>query len=51
MTNKEVEKIDSMIHRLDEAVGRLLVASMNDLTVREAMTLVSQVSFELGNML
>lgn len=51
MTNKESKKIEELIPKLDEAVGKLLVAAMRDKTVKEAMEAVSEVSFELGNML
>lgn len=51
MNKKETEKIDKLIHTLDDATGRLLVASMKDETVKKAMEEVSLVSFELGNLL
>jgi len=45
------EKIDKLISELDTAVGMLIVASMEDNTVRQAMKKVSKVSFELGNLI
>lgn len=40
--------IDEMISKLDGACGRLLVASMKDPVVREAMEMVTEVSLALG---
>lgn len=42
--------IDEMISKLDGACGRLLVASMKDPVVREAMEMVTEVSIALGEM-
>jgi hypothetical protein len=42
--------IDEMISQLDGACGRLLVASMRDSVVREAMEMVTAVSIALGEM-
>lgn len=42
--------IDEMISKLDGACGRLLVASMQDPVVREAMEMVTEVSIALGEM-
>lgn len=50
MTKKESEKIGELISKLDESVGKLLVAAMKDNLVKEAMEQVSEVSFDLGNM-
>lgn len=44
-------KLDEIISSLDTAAGMLLVAAMKDKTVREAMELVSQASFDLGNII
>lgn len=43
-----INKIDKIIQELDTAVGMLLVASMSNATVKEAMEKVSNASFELG---
>lgn len=51
MDKYERSKVDKLINNLDTAVGMLIVAAMNDQTVKQAMELVSQVSFDLGNML
>lgn len=48
MLNK---KIDKLIHELDTATGMLIVTAMKDQTVRQAMEKVSNVSFELGNLI
>jgi len=45
------EKIDKLISELDAATGMLIVAAMKDKTVRQAMEKVSNVSFELGNLI
>lgn len=45
------EKIDKLISELDTATGMLIVAAMKDKTVRQAMEKVSNVSFELGNLI
>ena len=37
-----------MISKLDTACGMLLVASMSDATVREAMKSITEVSISLG---
>ena len=42
--------IDEMISQLDGACGRLLVASMRDNIVREAMEMITEVSIALGEM-
>ena len=42
--------IDEMISQLDGAAGRLLVASMRDPVVREAMEMITAVSIALGEM-
>lgn len=42
--------IDEMIGKLDGACGRLLVASMKDPVVREAMEMVTEVSIALGGL-
>jgi len=42
--------IDEMISTLDGACGRLLVASMRDPVVREAMEMVTSVSLALGEL-
>lgn len=47
MTSKEREIISKLVSELDEAVGKLLVPSMKDKLVTEAMAQVSQVSFDL----
>lgn len=51
MTNKEKEKIDKLISKLDSCCGKLIVIAMKDNLVKEAMEEVSEVSFELGNLL
>lgn len=51
MDKYERSKVDKLISRLDTAAGMLLVAAMKDGTVKDAMEIVSQVSFDLGNML
>jgi len=43
-------RIDEMISKLDGACGRLLVASMKDPVVREAMEMVTEVSIEHGEL-
>lgn len=45
------EKIDKLIHELDTAAGMLIVTAMKDQTVRQAMEKVSNVSFELCNLI
>lgn len=45
------EKFDGFIHKLDGACGRLLVASMKDATVRQAMEMVTEVSLGLGELI
>ena len=42
------EKINGLISELDTAVGMLIVAAMTDVTVKEAMEKVSNVSVKLG---
>ncbi|HWQ42781.1 MAG TPA: hypothetical protein VN456_12200 [Desulfosporosinus sp.] len=42
------EKLGEIISALDTATGMLIVMSMRDQTVRKAMELVSQASFDLG---
>lgn len=42
------ELLDSLVSELDTAVGMLLVASTRDPVVKQAMELVSGVSFKLG---
>jgi hypothetical protein len=42
--------IEEMISALDTAAGMLLVASMNDVTVREAMEKITDVSLALGEL-
>jgi len=42
------EKLGAIISSLDTAVGMLIVASVKDQTVRKAMELVTQASFDLG---
>lgn len=44
------DKIAELISELDTAVGMLIVASIKDNIVKEAMGKVSEVSFELGMM-
>lgn len=39
---------EEMISALDKAAGMLLVASMKDATVRQAMELITNVSLSLG---
>jgi hypothetical protein len=51
MTNKEREKIEKIVSELDTAVGKLLVPSMIDKLVTDAMQQVSKASFDLTNML
>lgn len=51
MTSKEREKIEKIISELDTAVGKLLVPSMRDKLVQDAMKQVSKTSFDLGNLL
>lgn len=41
-------KIDKMISELDTACGMLIVASMKDSTIRQAMEKISKVSIALG---
>lgn len=45
------EKIDKLISELDTATGMLIVTAMKDQIVRQAMEKVSNVSFELGNLI
>jgi len=45
------EKLGKIISALDTAAGMLIVAAMKDQTVRKAMELVSQASFDLGNLI
>ena len=45
------EKIDKLISELDTAAGMLIVASTKDKTIKQAMEKVSNVSFELGNLI
>lgn len=42
--------IDDMIGTLDGAAGRLIVASMSDVKVRDAMNMITKVSLALGEM-
>lgn len=51
MTKKEIEKIDVLIHKLDGAVGKLLVPARENSLVEEAMIEVIAVSFELSDLL
>ena len=44
------EKQGKFISQLDTAVGMLIVAAIKDKTVEKAMRLVSDVSFQLGNL-
>lgn len=48
MKNNMALSLDEMISKLDGAAGRLLVASMTDATVREAMEMITEVSIILG---
>jgi len=45
------DKLDEIISALDTAAGMLIVAAMKDQTVRNAMELVLQASFDLGNLI
>ncbi len=45
------DKIGKLISELDTVTGMLIVASMTDKTVRQAMEKVSIVSLELGNLI
>ncbi|AKL96631.1 hypothetical protein CACET_c31870 [Clostridium aceticum] len=45
------KKIDTIISKLDTAAGMLIVAAMKDQTVKKAMRLISESSFELGNLI
>lgn len=45
------EKLGEIISALDTATGMLIVASMRDQTVRQAMELVMKASFDLGNLI
>jgi hypothetical protein len=47
---KVEDKLDKIISALDTAAGMLIVAAMKDKTIRKAMELVSQASFDLGNL-
>lgn len=40
--------LDEMISMLDGACGRLIVAAMNDPTIRDAKEMVTKVSLALG---
>lgn len=51
MNDKEKDKIGKIISELDTAVGKLLVPSMKDKLVEDAMKQVSFISFQLTNML
>lgn len=51
MDDEMNEKVEKIISQLDTAVGMLIVASMKDNTVKKAMELVSQSSFDLGNLI
>lgn len=42
--------IDEMISQLDTAAGMLIVASMKDTTVRQAMEKITDVSLALGEL-
>lgn len=42
--------IDEMISQIDTAAGMLLVASMKDATVRQAMEKITDVSLALGEL-
>ena len=44
-------KPSKMIRELDTAVGMLIVAATQDPVIKEAMEKVSNVSFELGNLI
>ncbi len=45
------DKIGKLISELDTVTGMLIVASMTDKTVRQAMEKVINVSVELGNLI
>lgn len=46
-----IERLDDLIHKLDGAAGRLIVAATTDGVVKEAKELVTSVSFELGQII
>lgn len=48
MKNPNAMNLEDIISKLDGAAGRLLVASMTDATVREAMEMITEVSITLG---
>lgn len=48
MKNKMALSLEEMIAKLDGATGRLLVASMKDPIIREAMQMITDVSVSLG---
>ena len=50
MTKKEEKVIEKAIHEIDTATGMLIIASMMDRTIREAMEKLTQVSIKLGNL-
>lgn len=50
MSKEMADKFGELISKLDTACGMLLVASMKDGRVREAMEKVTEVSVELGEM-
>lgn len=39
---------EEMIPKLDGAAGRLIVAAMNNPTIKEAMEMITEVSISLG---
>ncbi len=45
------EKLDGFIHKLDEASGRLIVAAREDTAVFEAWRMITDVSFDLGELI
>jgi len=48
MNEEQKDQLGEMISKLDTATGMLLMAAMKDPLVREAMELVTEVSFGLG---
>jgi hypothetical protein len=51
MTSKEKQVIEEMIEKLDGAAGRLIVTATKVPEVKDAMEMVSKVSFDLENLL
>lgn len=43
------DKLEDLISKLDGAAGRLLVASMRDPVIKEAMEMITEVSIVLGD--